>query len=142
MKKIFVVTIVLLFAIFSFNSYAYETVFDVNYTSNENTVSPLYEPVCGTHPSHRMVASGFGTVIRDGEYYISGGAAWQCSRCYLVMVTEGDIYLGEMSPIGRYATWHDIREPINTNGCIINGADYYGYTSRNYLSGYTFYLVA
>ena len=38
-------------------------------------------------------------------------------------------------------TFADI-EPINTNGCQIYGADYYGYTSNNYLNGYKFFLYS
>ena len=99
-----------------------------------------HEPVCGTYPSHRMMSSGIGYVIKlDGSTYIDAGCAWQCSRCGLVMVTQGDMYSWGMDTIGRYATLHG-QEKINNNGCIIYGADAYGYTSSNSLPGYKFYL--
>lgn len=104
-------------------------------------VEPCYEPVCGMYQYHYMVSSGFGTVYKeDGSTYILLASAWQCKRCMLVMVTEGDIIWGEMTTIGKYATYHGYVDPINTNGCIIWGADHYGYTSNNYLSGYRFVI--
>lgn len=110
-------------------------------TNVENREEPLrHEPVCGTYPSHRMMSSGIGYVIKlDGSTYINAGCAWQCSRGGLVMVTEGDMYEWGMDAIGRYATLHG-QEKINNNGCIIYGADSYGYTSSNSLPGYKFYL--
>lgn len=107
----------------------------------EEQYGPKYEPVCGTYPSHRMMASGLGFVQKqDGSIYIWVGAAWQCTRCKLVMVTEGDLYWWGMTPIGRYATINYWPDDINNNGCYIYGAEHYGYTSENYLPGYKFYL--
>lgn len=142
MKKIIIV-FVFIFLILSANANAYE------YKQITNTIPPavdnavpMYEPVCGTYPSHRMMASGIGTVKRGSEDYILCGAAWQCSRCYLVMVTQGDLFYDGMTTIGRYATLHDIYYEINKYGCYISEADTYGYTSNNYLPGYSFYLVS
>lgn len=100
-----------------------------------------YEPVCGTYHSHRMMASGLGFVQeQDGSVYIWAGAAWQCTRCKLVIVTEGDLYWWGMSPIGKYATINYWPDNINANGCYIYGAEHYGYTSANHLPGYKFYF--
>jgi hypothetical protein len=89
-----------------------------------------------------MVSSGIGSVYKlDGSAYLVNACAWQCSRCMLVMVTQGDLYSWGMDTIGKYATYHGYKEAINKNGCIIYGADAYGYTANNYLSGYKFYLV-
>lgn len=110
-----------------------------NETNFENIV-PYAQEVCGGLPYHKMVSSGWGTVYKsDGSTYIWMGCAWQCPNCGLVMVTEGDLYYWGMDVIGRYAILHN-QEPINTNGCVISGADYYGYTSTNSLNGYRFFL--
>lgn len=104
------------------------------------SISPHVYEVCAGLPYHKMISSGWGTVFKsDGSSYIRMGCAWQCSNCGVVMVTEGDLYYWGMSTIGKYATLHN-QEPINNNGCQIYGADYYGYTSNNYLNGYKFFL--
>lgn len=105
----------------------------------DNGVAPCYNTVCGNYASHRMVARGFGYVDNpNGTSYITAGCAWQCSRCMLVMVTEGDLYYTGMDIIGKYATYSGYSYPINTNGCLIHLADYYGYTANTYLDGYQF----
>ena len=115
------------------------------YGPSETTFADIelcaYE-VCAGLPYHKMISRGWGTVFKsDGTAYIRGGCAWQCSNCGVVMVTEGDLYYWGMDVIGKYATLHN-QEPINTNGCQIYGADYYGYTSNNYLDGYKFFLYS
>ena len=110
--------------------------------TNTEGISPHVYEVCAGLPYHKMISSGWGTVFKsDGSTYIRGGCAWQCSNCGVVMVTEGDLYYWGMDTIGKYATLHN-QEPINNNGCQIYGADYYGYTSNNYLNGYKFFLYS
>lgn len=105
------------------------------------SIKPMYNTVCGSYDHHRMEARGTGTVYKlDKTRYIYMGCAWQCSRCMLVMVTEGDLWYWGMDPIGKYAISGEYPYKINNNGCVIYGADYYGYTSDNYLDGYKFYL--
>lgn len=138
-NKILAFLLVLLLVAFPFNASAVTdnlTIID----NGEQTVEPLYEPVCGTYAYHRMVSKGFGTVFDENEeVYLRLQCAWQCSRCLLVMVTEGDLYYWGMEPIGKYAiVYADF--VIADTACIIDEADYYGYTSNNYLPGYKFYL--
>ena len=103
-------------------------------------IAPQYEPVCGSYAYHHMNSSGFGTVMKNNSAYLTNASAWQCSRCLLVMVTEGDLVYGTMTTIGKYAILYNVADPINKNGVFIGQADYYGYTSSNSLSGYRFYL--
>lgn len=103
----------------------------------DEEISPAAHEVCAGLPYHDMRSRGWGTVYKNGEYYIKSGACWQCVNCYTVMVTEGDIWYGQMQTIGKYATlpWG---EPITYTGCVIETAAYYGQTSSNSLSGYRF----
>lgn len=106
----------------------------------ESEIVPFYNTVCGSLPYHRMVARGRGYVMKKNKtMWIDNGNAWQCPTCGLVMVTQGDLYAWGMDTIGRYATLHN-QEPTNINGCFIYGADFYGYTSKNRLDGYRFFL--
>lgn len=108
--------------------------------NSKNTIEPFAHEVCGGLPYHKMVSRGWGAVYKaDGSVYIDGGCTWQCPNCGLVMVTEGDLYYWGMDVIGKYATLHN-QEPTNINGCVIYGADYYGYTSSTSLDGYRFFL--
>ena len=66
-------------------------------------IAPQYEPVCGSYAYHHMNSSGFGTVMKNNSAYLTNASAWQCSRCLLVMVTEGDLVYGTMTTIGKYA---------------------------------------
>lgn len=109
--------------------------------AKECNVDPLrIDEVCGGLPYHDMRSRGFGTVIlSDGSTYLLSQSCWQCSNCDLVMVTEGDITLGQMGVIGKYAikNWQG---DINYGGCIMNNPDFYGYCGTNSLSGYKFGL--
>lgn len=101
-------------------------------------VMPTAQEVCSGLPYHDMRARGWGTVHNpDGTYYITSGPCWQCVNCYTVMVTQGDIWYGQMQSIGKYAVVH-WREPITNTGCVIQRAEYYGQTSANSLNGYRF----
>lgn len=142
-RKILSLILVIMLVVFPFDVSATgnDLIDDLSIIDQEGeSISPLYEPVCGTYPSHRMVAKGFGTVYRDSERYLFLQCAWQCSRCYLVMVTDGDLYYWGMEPIGKYAIFYADRE-ISDETTVIIDAHYYGYTSNNYLSGYKFYLA-
>ena len=102
-------------------------------------IEPTVYEVCGVLPYHKMMARGWGTVIKlDHLVYIELGPAWQCPNCGMVMVTEGDLYAWGMDVIGKFATSYS-PDTINANGCIIYGADYYGYTADNTLNGYKFF---
>lgn len=135
MKKfILILTIVFLFC-FSPSVYAATN-------DSSSTASPQYEPVCGSYASHWMVACGLRYVDNPNGsgYYIYAGSAWQCARCKMVMVTEGDLYWGEMSTIGKYATVHNYADNVNSYALFLSWADHYGYCSTNSLAGYSFHL--
>lgn len=102
---------------------------------------PRVATVCGNLSYHKMISSGIGHVYyEDGSRYIYYGAAWQCENCNLVMVTEGDYLLGEMTTIGKWATMgYDYK--INSYGVTIIGASSYGTCNSNTMNGYKFYLV-
>lgn len=103
-------------------------------------VAPCYATVCGNNSYHKMMSSGIGHVyLSNGTKYINYGAAWQCSNCDLVMVTEGDYYYGQMSTIGKWAT-AQYDETINQNGVVIIGPSSYGSCNSTSMSGYKFYL--
>ncbi len=137
MKKVLALIIAVLIFVFLLNISALG-VDELIISQETNEILPCYEPVCGSYSSHSMHSKGWGSVFRDGETYLFLQSAWQCKRCYLVMVTEGDLFYWGMEPLGYYAIWY-ADAPISDTGCIIDGAHYYGYTSNNYLSGYQFY---
>lgn len=99
--------------------------------------------VCGNYTSHYMVSKGIGIVVGTKGDLIPFGSCFQCSRCNLVFICEGDPLLvnGYDATIGRYATTK-VAEPISNNGAVM----YVGYSSLSQLpycgssrlSGYTF----
>lgn len=102
-----------------------------------NGSEPSYQTVCGNLPYHRMVAKAWGRGYVNDTPYTSPNA-WQCSNCYLVMVTEGDIVLGEMQPIGKWVTASWI-EPI-TSMAVHVYAEHWGICNSSSMSGYRFFL--
>ncbi len=105
-----------------------------------NDCQPLAVEVRGGLTYHRMLSSGTGFVdLADGTSYIVGGAAWQCSNCNLVMVTEGDYYNGTMTTIGKWATL-PFDEKISLNGVIIDTPANYGVCNSSTMNGYKFFL--
>lgn len=105
----------------------------------QSPVQPRANTVCGGLTYHKMMSSGMGFVDINGQRYITGGAAWQCSNCKLVMVTEGDYYMGTMSAIGKWATMY-ANENISGNGVYIDGPSSYGTCNSSTMSGYKFFL--
>lgn len=96
--------------------------------------------VCGGLPYHKMIARGTGDVyLSNGSVYLKNKPCWQCANCHLVMVTEGDIYYGEMSVIGKWATcsWS---EPLTSLFVVINPPSATGTCNSNKMSGYKFFL--
>lgn len=96
--------------------------------------------VCGGLPYHKMIARGTGTVyLSNGSLYLKNKPCWQCANCNLVMVTEGDIYLGEMSVIGKWAIcpWP---EPLTSLFVIIQPPSSTGTCNSNKMNGYKFFL--
>lgn len=102
--------------------------------------------VCNGLPYHHLEANGWGSaILEDGSVYISGGGAWKCKYCSLVMVTEGDIYWNgtepEMQVVGNWAL-ADLYDGcyINDSGVSIFEPHAYGYCGSSHMDGYTFNL--
>ncbi len=108
------------------------------YVNAAQNIEPRVHEVCGGLSYHKMISHGWGTVYKDKNIVLNGCPTWQCKNCGLIMVTQGDIYFGEMSVIGNYAILHG-QEPLNGIYTYINEADFYGYTSSNSLDGYKFF---
>lgn len=66
-------------------------------------ITPFAEAAC-PYGIHDMVARGLGWVYEMPGYTcrIRGRAAWQCKRCYEILVSEGDPTIGY--DLGLYAT--------------------------------------
>ena len=111
--------------------------------SSQNTngaIAPDAYDICKGYSYHKMVSCGWGHVyLSDGSCYIRGGAAWQCERCWLVMVTEGDFYYGQMSVIGKWAQ-ENYAYKADGGHVIIEPAIHYGTCNSTTMSGYKFYL--
>ena len=107
-------------------------------TSAAQNIEPRVHEVCGGLAYHKMISHGWGTVYKNGTIVLNGCPTWQCKNCGRIMVTQGDIYLGEMSAIGNYAILHG-QEPLNGIYTYVYEADFYGYTSSNSLDGYKFF---
>lgn len=97
--------------------------------------SARYEPVCGQYATHDMKSRGFG-YLEDtrGNKIFSVESCFQCTRCYLVLVCQGEPTLGES--IGYWATY-DAKEPTNVNGTYVVTDNYY-YTTDTTLYGMSF----
>lgn len=103
----------------------------------DGEVAPQYNTVCGNLPYHDMKPKNWGNaILPDGTLYINSGACWQCENCYLVLVTEGDYYLGEMSVIGKWGEvyWYEPVTGIQNYIYVTN----WGYCASNSLPGYRF----
>lgn len=106
--------------------------------SANDLVFPQYEPQCGTYATHDMRANGFGNLKKindDGttEFVFKLGTCFQCSRCYLICVTQN--HPNTMS-IGYYA-FHSMKEPDIASSTTVTTKDIY-YTSAYTISGMTF----
>lgn len=106
---------------------------------SDNTIQPMAYEVCGGLSYHKMMSTGIGFADVNGSRYITGGAAWQCSNCKLVMVTEGDYYYGQMTTIGKWATMY-ADEKVSGTGVYILVPSAYGYCASSSMDGYKFFL--
>lgn len=99
-----------------------------------------YEPVCGNNAYHHMVyrCSGTTAKLSGGSVYISSGYVWQCTNCYLVMVTEGTIVGNQMQTIGKWGT-RSYSAPVYSLTSVTVTS--YGYCSSNSMSGFQFFTA-
>lgn len=144
MKSLRKVAFVLMVALTMMLHYDTVRAADINEVSvihqeEDDTIVKRVNTVCGGLPYHKMKPHGWGTVIVNGSTYIDRGALWQCDNCHLILVTQGDYYMGSMSTIGRWATL-PYPETVTSTITYINPPSSYGYTSDNYLNGYKFFI--
>lgn len=133
-RKVAIVLIMLMLISISLPAYGEEAEMPGNVSLLEGR-SSRYEPVCGHYATHDMKSRGFG-YLRDtrGNVIFSLESCFQCTRCYLVLVCQGEPTLGES--IGYWATY-DASEPTNVNGTVVVTDNYY-YTTDSTLPGMSF----
>ncbi len=117
------------------------TVFAAEYEGNEykegREEGTRYHTVCGTLPYHNMYPRGVGHALYPGgSVYFYSGCCWQCENCYLVLVTQGDYYFGQMETIRKWGSvaWNE-RLTTNCNYVVVSN---WGYCPNNWMSGYRF----
>lgn len=114
-------------------------------TTEEGFINPSAYTVCGDYTSHYMVTKGTGYVSGPKGYIIAGGACFQCKRCNLVFISEGDPLNvnGYNNTIGHYITYK-INYPISDYGASLDtsytSVSQLPYCGSGKLSGYTFRL--
>ena len=101
-------------------------------------VQPRYVPACGSHATHDMLSAGWGSIynVDTNQYVVSGGACFQCTRCYLVLVCQGEPTLGEAC--GYYTTWALGEKLTSTSTVIRQSSANILYTSSSSIPGCTF----
>lgn len=83
--------------------------------SNMKSLEPAAVAQCGKYATHDMYSMGLGRLENSttGKVVFVGGGCFQCTRCYLVCVTESDSV--PYTSVGYYAL-KDYDEKISTNG--------------------------
>lgn len=106
-------------------------------TNPGSTVSPQYEPACGTGP-HTMFAHGWGDIydVDKKTTIVKNGACAQCSKCYLVIVTQNEP--DGTNPIGYYTTWKIDYELTSYVTVIRQSTKNIIYTSSTRIPGISF----
>lgn len=68
---------------------------------------------------HDLLAHGWGSIynVDTNEYVVKLGACSQCTKCNLVVVTQGEPGTG--NPLGYYTSWQP-NEPVPTGLVTIN----------------------
>lgn len=82
---------------------------------------------------HDMLSRGWGDIIDvdTGEYVVYWGACWQCTQCYLVLVTQGQ--KGE--PLGYYTSWQPYEEVGVLSTTIFQSRNNIFYTTSTTIPG-------
>lgn len=104
------------------------------------SISPTYLEVCNGKAYHEMAAHWHGSVLVNGSTYISFGCAWQCTGCYMVMVTEGEMLLPGYT-VGKWAqTLYEA--PLGPfEAVVIVDPIHYGVCNSTEMDGYKFVLA-
>ena len=145
-KRIFAFVLCLLTCL-TFSAIAFATENPIEPTDlcvYEGDVQPRINTACPFgNGIHQMASRGAGFVANDAtqQYELYWKPCWQCTNCYLVMVTEGDPAFGY--PIGHYATY-SASEPVSTDSTVISipNANSLYYTSSSRMEGFRFYYQA
>lgn len=138
--SIFFISLIFIFSVLNISAHEADTSQRLNpKISSGSEIVPYVYTVCNGLPHHEMHPRGYNGIVylSNGSLYLSGNP-WQCKNCYLVMVTEGDYYINQMSVIGKYAI-ATVNYPTSAYGVVIKGPNSYGYCGSNKLSGYLFY---
>lgn len=81
---------------------------DYNLYDNVDDFEIKAPEVCNGYSKHDMLSNGYGTVYKgvypDTSNLAFSGAAWQCTRCREVVITEYDPL--EARYVGYYAFWN------------------------------------
>ncbi len=111
------------------------------HAEEEGIAQPFYIVSCPSGSKHYMVARGRGTIYagpanNPGPAVLSNCFVTQCTRCHLVLASEGNMY--DSGIIGRYATWN-VGMPVNLFTFIYGGlhGSFYGNKATDpYWSGF------
>lgn len=111
--------------------------------TEDDSVEPIVNLACGSYATHRMISKGTGYVAGKTNYLIKSGACFQCSRCNVVLICEGDPLNvnGYDNTIGHYITQTASYQISNYGGIIetnYTSISQLAYCGSNKLSGYTF----
>ena len=92
---------------------------------------------CGGGP-HDMLAHGWGDIydVDKGKTIVSNGACAQCTKCNLVIVTQGEPGTG--SALGYYATWQPGEQLSSFVTCIRTNTAFIVHTSSSSIPGMRF----
>ena len=108
---------------------------------SEEEVEPLAVAHCERYATHDMLARGTGALYHyyEKKYIFTNGRCFQCTRCYLVLVTQSQ-YAGppDYAPIGIYATDEPGYQISNYGAVVYKGSKDIHYTSKSTLEGISF----
>lgn len=95
------------------------------------------EAHCGSYATHDMLAAGWGDIynVTTGTTVVSGGACAQCTRCHLVIVTQGD---PPNQVLGYYTTWQPGEKLSSQYTIIRQSSNNIKYTSAKTIAGIAF----
>lgn len=92
---------------------------------------------CGSG-SHDMRAKGWGDIVNvvTGKTVVNNGSCSQCSKCYLVIVTQGEPGTGKA--LGYYTTWQPHEKLTSYVTVIRQSGKNIWYTSKSTIPGISF----
>lgn len=114
---------------------------DIRRDASEDEVAPLAEAHCGRYATHDMLSRGSGSLYNytTKKYVFTGGGCFQCTRCYLVLVTQS-MYVGSpyFDTIGYYASDEPGYEISGYGAVVSKAAKDIHYTNKSTIEGISF----